>query len=702
MPARLRRVAAALLALGVLGSGPLPARAIDDTPPVSLPDEPPVQTLPGRTFDAIALDLDGDGAGELVRLTDAIDGSGTMRLEVWTRQEGEAVPAFGAAVRRDASVEERLTARPRPSADNQLPVLVNDAARLLVLRDGARRRVVLAAIGAAAEDARPCCLTLYEVAWPPARSGLARLGGIQQDAEAVMAADLDGDGTDELLAIEAADDGGSVPVRVYHLFGDRPRTESVSIGVAAIDVANAVVGETDGVPGDDVVAVATHTAPGQGPATWLVRVARGADGLRADTTPLGEPAIPFVLPWATTPLLLSLPLRDTADAVSWPARGTPRRLHQLPNSGSVVATVGSGAGTRVLFRPDDDPGHLLPLDAGLGPGTPIEGRVAATSLDGASLEPYVGVWPTTPDRAPALVFLGRRIDRDGRASDGAALFGARPLGTVGSGGGTTALLADAAPRRAGDPRLLAAQPGAILRLVPSAALRRPEANGGALRIGLRGAAFAPDDPNVVVTPGAAFSLLVDAPPGSRLVVSLDSNPELDIGREQAVTGGLTVLRVELADTATRLAVAVVTPTGATYRGSWQVEQRTGPPSLVLDVPILPLSASVRIAGTTDPGNTVTAAGEPIEVDAAGAFALRVAGTLAPTSIVVEAVDPVGNRHAETLSIVGWVDYRRLPWTPIVVLAVMGVALALWLRVPRPRSWVRRDAEDDAILEEIDA
>ena len=33
---------------------------------------------------------------------------------------------------------------------------------------------------------------------------------------------------------------------------------------------------------------------------------------------------------------------------------------------------------------------------------------------------------------------------------------------------------------------------------------------------------------------------------------------------------------------------------------------------------------------------------------------------------------------------------------------MGVAIALWLRVPRPRKWTRRDAEDDAILEEIDA
>ena len=110
------------------------------------------------------LDLDGEGAGELVRLTDAIDGSGTMRLEVWSRQAGQAVPGAPAyALRRDASVEERLTARPRPSADNQLPLLVNDAARLLVLRDGERQRVVLAAIGAGAEDARPCCLTLYEV-----------------------------------------------------------------------------------------------------------------------------------------------------------------------------------------------------------------------------------------------------------------------------------------------------------------------------------------------------------------------------------------------------------------------------------------------------------------------------------------------------------------------------------------------------------
>ena len=702
MPACLRRVATALLALGVLVSGPRPARAIDDTPPVPLPAELPVQTLPGRTFDAVAVDLDGDGAGELVRLTDAIDGSGTMRLEVWTRQEGQAVPGSTYALHRDASVEERLTARPRPNANNQLPLLVNDAARLLVLRDGDRQRVVLAAIGAAADDARPCCLTLYEVAWPPAPSGLPRLGGIQQDAVAVMAADLDGDGTDELVALEEADDGGSVPVRVYHVFVDRPRTESISVGVAALDVANAAVGETDGVPGDDVVVVATHTAPGQGPATWLVRVARGPDGLRADTSALGEPAIPFVLPWAGTPLLLSLPLRDTADAVSWPPRGAPRRLHHLPRSGSVVATVGSGTGMRVLFRPTDEPGQLLPLDDELVAGTPIDGRVSAGSLDGAALDAYVGMWPATDDSQAAHAFLGRRIGSDGGIRDTAALFGARLLGPVGRGGGVTALLADGAPQRAGDPRLLAAQPGATLRLVPTEALMHPEVNDGALRIGLRGAVFAPADPSTVLTPGASFSVLVDAPAGSRLIASLSSNPEFDIGRGTAVTGGLILFPVELADAATRLAVAVVTPAGATYRGSWQVEQRTGPPALALDVPILPLSASVRITGVTDPGTTVTAAGNPVEVDAAGAFAFTVAGTLAPTSIAVEAVDPVGNVYAETLSVLGWVDYRRLPWIPIVVLAVMGVATALWLRVPRPRKWVRRDAEDDAILEEIDA
>ncbi len=704
MPARLRRVAAVLLALGVLGSGPLPARAIDDTPPVPVPEEPPVQTLPGRTFDAVAVDFDRDGTGELVRLTEATDGSGTMRLEVWTRQEGEAVTAaFGMSLRRDASVEERLTARPRPSADNQLPLLVNDAARLLLLHDGQRERVVVAAIGAAREDARPCCLTLYEVAWPPTPSGLTRVGGIQQDAEAVMAADLDGDGTDELVAIEAADDGGSVPVRVYHLFGDRPRTESVSIGVAAIDVANAVVGETDGLPGDDIVVVATHTAPGQGPATWLVRVARDADGLRADTSTLGEPAIPFVLPWPATPLLLSRPLRDTADAVSWPAHGTPRRRHQLPRSGSVVAVIGNGTGRRVLFRPDDEPGHLLPLDGDLAPGPPIEGRVAAASLDGAVLEPYVGPWPAPPEHAAAYAFLGLRIGNDGGTRDSAALVGARPLGAVGSGGGTTGVLADAAPQRAGDPRLLPAQPGAILRLVPTEALLRPEENGGALRVGLRGAVFAADDPDAIVSPGGAFSVLVDAPPGSRLVLSLGPNPEFDTSRIAVPAGDrLTVLPVEPTEASTRLAVAVVTPAGATYRGTWRVEQRSGPPSLHLDVPILPLSASVRIAGTTDPGTTVTADGDPIEVDAAGAFAFDVAGNLAPTSIAVEAVDPVGNRHAETVSVVGWVDYRRLPWIPIVVLAVTGVAITLWLRAPRPRKWARRDAEDDAVLEEIDA
>jgi hypothetical protein len=53
-------------------------------------------------------------------------------------------------------------------------------------------------------------------------------------------------------------------------------------------------------------------------------------------------------------------------------------------------------------------------------------------------------------------------------------------------------------------------------------------------------------------------------------------------------------------------------------------------------------------------------------------------------------------------VVGWVDYRRLPWLGIVVLLTVAAGAALWQMAPGPRRWARRGPDDDAGLEELDA
>ena len=50
--------------------------------------------------------------------------------------------------------------------------------------------------------------------------------------------------------------------------------------------------------------------------------------------------------------------------------------------------------------------------------------------------------------------------------------------------------------------------------------------------------------------------------------------------------------------------------------------------------------------------------------------------------------------------IGIFDYRGLPWLPIALVLLGGVAVALILRVPKPRT-ASRPIGDDAVLEEID-
>lgn len=705
MPARLRRVVAALLALGVLGGGPLPTRAVDETPPVALPAEPPAQSLPGPTYDAVTADLDGDGTFELVRLTTDRNGAGGMGIETWSQPFGSAAMLVGqASIRRDASVEEALTARPRPAPDNTLPLGVNDAGRLLVMRDGEARRVVLAAIGAGDDGARPCCLTLYEVRWAlRTPMVLARLGGVQQDADAVLPVDLDGDGTDELVAIEGQDDDGELPVRVYHVFGDRLQTDVVTLEVATVDAANAVVGETDGRPGDELLFTATRVESGEAAQTLVARIAIGPDGLQAETAVARSPAIPAILPRSGMPfIVLMSTLDDSMEADTWPSGGQLRVESQVGLAGTPFGLVGEGGDSRLLIRSRDDR-TVLVIDGNLDRGTPIGGSRSADRFATEGLAAYAGVWPGGLDGSDAFVFRGQLIQRDGRSRPIASLVGAQPMGVMGPAALTTVLRFGSGLARLDDPLLVGGGGAAgSLELAPTSAVLRPEPEGESLSIGLRGAVIAPDQVPTLLVPSARFDVLVDAPAGSRVLTALDAEPAFD--PSIVIAQGFTTAEVPITMTANaaELAVVVLTPAGAAYRADWHVERRVGPPVLLLDVPVAPLSASVPIAGSTDPGATVTVNDRIAEVDAEGRFAANISAGLTPTSVTVEVVDLVGNRATETLSVVGWVDYRRLPWIPIISLMTIVAGALLWLRVPRPRRWARRGADDDARLEEIDA
>ena len=89
------------------------------------------------------------------------------------------------------------------------------------------------------------------------------------------------------------------------------------------------------------------------------------------------------------------------------------------------------------------------------------------------------------------------------------------------------------------------------------------------------------------------------------------------------------------------------------------------------------------------------------VTADGRFDKAVSAGLWPSDVRVEATDPLGNRKATTVSVVALVDYRQLPWIPIVALLTILAGMVLYLRVPHARPVTASGPMTDATLEDLD-
>jgi hypothetical protein len=94
----------------------------------------------------------------------------------------------------------------------------------------------------------------------------------------------------------------------------------------------------------------------------------------------------------------------------------------------------------------------------------------------------------------------------------------------------------------------------------------------------------------------------------------------------------------------------------------------------LTSPIWPFSTD--ISGLSEPGSTVRVDGiGEVDVDARGAFAINTQLAPWPQSFRVTVTDPAGNETTETISIVGGVDYRRLPWPGIFAVGLLVLVAA---------------------------
>ncbi|MGZ9159604.1 MAG: hypothetical protein ACXW4T_00450 [Candidatus Limnocylindrales bacterium] len=107
-----------------------------------------------------------------------------------------------------------------------------------------------------------------------------------------------------------------------------------------------------------------------------------------------------------------------------------------------------------------------------------------------------------------------------------------------------------------------------------------------------------------------------------------------------------------------------------------VSRDTKGPSVSVDVPFLspiwPVPA--RLVGGTEPGSTVEVEGVagPFELDRRGRFAIDTTLAPWPQTLRVSATDEEGNRTVSEISVIGGIDYRRLPWALLAALALLLV------------------------------
>ncbi|HUF07424.1 MAG TPA: hypothetical protein VMP86_08580 [Candidatus Binatia bacterium] len=671
----------------------------------AVPDEPGVVMLPEvPTYQAVAVDLDGDGAREVVRLVAGDRGS--ILVEAWR----EAAGAWEMALR---PIE--VTPR-RPAVGQGDVVYAGTPARLIVRRVEGVDRVTLVRQPRFQEPdlERECCLLLHDLVLHDASLGLRPVADPSDSVGAVTALDLDGDGTDELLVTGSMaslpDIGFPSEARVY-------RWDGVAFGAPVVTVLRIsfgdtpfVLGDSDGVPG--VEAGVISRAAGL---TVLYRVSLAEDdALRIEDADL------FVTDALAVPqgdgrgLAYISPSADLT-VLSWPAGERPAPLGQLPiNEGRILGLVEIHGTPRLLVQ-EAGSGEVLVLELPeLTP--PSDGTVAripsVARFAVSPARPYVGPLPGGgPDGEPAFIVSGWLLPGDGRGPDSAVrigtLAGAQPIGLVGAGRSWLALLHAPLPFPPLDPAggrldVPILQPGSGVSLAPLALASTPEADHGTLDPPLEGAASLPDGAIAVGAEG--FVAVVDAPPGSRIHLGAEDPTTLASVRIVPAAGQVRLSLLPPAGDEERLprrvSLVVTTPAGHGYVASWLVRVYAAPPPLETSVTTPFGSDAVEVRGRSAPYATVRIAGSELTLDAGGHFATRVPLPPWPTEISVVAVDPLGNTASSTLTGVGLFDYRGLPWLPISVMLVAAAAAVLFLRVPRSRPAEPR-AGDDAALEEMD-
>ena len=699
-------LAVSLAALAA-GGGAMPPREPAAVPRV--PDEPGAIVLPQTepTLQAVAADLDGDGAPEVVRLVGRDEEP--LSVEAWgDGPEGWSLIAPPMIAVHGVAGQAELAYTRRP-------------VRLLVRRAGGGQRVTLLRQPDFSEpgDARDRCLLLDDIVLSGGTLRLVRVADPGASADALHVIDLDGDGTDELLATlstEPLNDASSPTIgRVFRWAGGRfapPKATQLAVGSGSSPL---VLGDSDGVPGDEAAFISTSAHD------VLFRVSlRHDDHLAVERSGLAVTDATAV-PLGSERGIAVHAVGGGVEVRTWPrGRGLGDPVAEAPlDEGGFLGVVNILDEPRLLVRQTDPEAlHVLGLPNLTPPrGNAITRSPAAAALEGGPLGAFVGPLPGGgPGGKPAVIYAGRLLPSDDLpdaafATRQAALFatlaGAHPVGLVGRDRASLAIWHAPAPGPDDDPRggrLLPPvfDPAAVVSIAPLDLVRQPETDDGRLEPPLEGATRV--GARELAIPPSGLLTEITAPAGSRVYLP---NPDPSVVGPALGVGASGTLRVNVPpppgltqNVRYRLTLHVVTPAGHGYLASWPVRILARPPDLDAAIVTPPGSADVTLSGRTAPYASLTVAGRAVAVDADGRFRTSVPMPPWPTPVTLIARDPAGNESAVTLTGVGILDYRGLPWAPITLVLVGGVAGILALRVPRSRTGPR-PVTDDAVLEELD-
>lgn len=701
-----RRLLAPVTLAVVVAALPSGATAVD-----RIPAEPGVETLPGTAITAISVDMDGDGARELVRLTPRADNPGLVAVDAWSFGATGAVSLGSLPVRRTAGVDEQLGGRPPADANGMLPLRVDDPGRLVAWRVAGREQALLLAIGVQ-DNPRPCCLTAWQLVLGAGRLELRQLDGVAGSADWVRVADLDGDGTDELVVSEPADAGrpDAIPITIFRWNGERFDAVRGSLEPAR-SAPLLQLGDSDGRPGQEVGLLAV--SQGTPAVTLLHRISLESGGVRLESGPLPSLGQVTAMPGPDGGRLVLATPGAGLTLLDWPAGApSPSAEAESVRSGIPLTVLGTGDDARLLLLRE---ATLDVLDAGLRSRQGVVEEPNASAFRGSQLLPYVGPLPGgLPGGEQAFIFRGRMLaplppPSPHRLSllverPTSALPGSAPIGVLGTGGmlGIAADTGFDAGRDGGQlSAALGPQRGVAISVGPADLVLGVEEDEGRLAVRFGGATLTTRAGSDAIVTAGDFSVTLRGPAGSRVELRLgeDRAAETQIGPAGELDLQVRPAVEPDAESTFTLRVLAVTPGGHGYAGAWPTRVLRKPPALQAQAAAPIMAFEVRVSGRTTPGAAVTVDGAPASVAPDGTFSAVVGAGILPRDVVVAATDIVGNRRELELSVVGPFDYRLLPWIPIVVGLTLLAGVVLFLRVPRP---VPPSAgEGDAGLEEID-